>query len=284
MIPNLKPNFKPHPSTIPFQGLPEGFPQIAGFEFLHNEISSPAPAPTIQQTPSPPAGGVTPGTPVVSGDYCSLGGDHTMCKYQGPKGGCNAKVSGLTPAGKQAILDKHNELRRKVAKGQQGGQPGAANMRKLVWNDELEAIAQRWADQCQFGHDSKRTKLDGTKAGQNVFGGFASQPLSQADVEAKYLTYSTQQWFDEVTMFGGNPSGPYRFGGGTGHYTQIVWAKTDELGCGLVHYKGQGYETNIVCNYAIAGNFAGDMMYKTGQACSQCPDGFTCDDGLCAKA
>ena len=31
-----------------------------------------------------------------------------------------------------------------------------------VWNDELEAIAQRWSDQCTFGHDTTRDKLDGT--------------------------------------------------------------------------------------------------------------------------
>ena len=30
----------------------------------------------------------------------------------------------------------------------------AADMRALVWNSELEAVAQRWVDQCTFGHDS----------------------------------------------------------------------------------------------------------------------------------
>ena len=39
----------------------------------------------------------------------------------------------------------------------------ASNMRKLVWNSELEAVAQRWADQCTFGHDSMRNTLDGTQ-------------------------------------------------------------------------------------------------------------------------
>ena len=34
-----------------------------------------------------------------------------------------------------------------------------------VWHTELEAIAQRWADQCTFGHDSTRDKLDGTSVG-----------------------------------------------------------------------------------------------------------------------
>lgn len=155
-------------------------------------------------------------------------------------------------------------------------------MKKLVWNNELEAIAQRWADQCSFGHDSERDKLDGTQVGQNVYGAFDPQQQSQADLEAK-LGPSVQAWFDEVDMYRGDPDS-FSYSGGTGHYTQLVWAETEELGCGLVQYKGQGYETNIVCNYAIAGNFRGRSMYKTGPACSKCPTGYTCDDGLCAGA
>ena len=73
----------------------------------------------------------------------------------------------LSDAAKTAILDKHNELRRRVAKGEEtnglnGGQPAAGNMKKMVWNEELETVAQRWADQCRFAHDVKREKLDGT--------------------------------------------------------------------------------------------------------------------------
>ena len=45
-------------------------------------------------------------------------------------------------------MDVHNELRKKVAKGEEtrgldGQQPKAANMRRLVWSDELAKIAQR---------------------------------------------------------------------------------------------------------------------------------------------
>ena len=29
----------------------------------------------------------------------------------------------------------------------------------------------------------------------------------------------------------------FRFNSGTGHYTQMVWANTEELGCGMVYYK-----------------------------------------------
>ena len=38
-----------------------------------------------------------------------------------------------------------------------------------VWNDELAAIAQRWADQCLFEHDTSREKTDGVWVGQNLY-------------------------------------------------------------------------------------------------------------------
>ena len=49
-----------------------------------------------------------------------------------------------------------------------------------------------------------------------------------------------------------------RFSYGAGHYTQVVWADTEELGCGMVYYQGDSFfETLIVCNYAKGGNFIG---------------------------
>ena len=58
---------------------------------------------------------------------------------QGPSAECSAKTSfrELSAAAKAAILERHNELRRRVAKGEEEGginppQPQAANMRKLV--------------------------------------------------------------------------------------------------------------------------------------------------------
>ena len=38
-----------------------------------------------------------------------------------------------------------------------------------VWNDELAVIAQRWADQCSFDHDTNRQKTDGIWVGQNLY-------------------------------------------------------------------------------------------------------------------
>ena len=58
---------------------------------------------------------------------------------QGPSTSCSSKTifRELSTAAKEAILEKHNQLRRRVAKGEETGginspQPGASNMKKLV--------------------------------------------------------------------------------------------------------------------------------------------------------
>ena len=52
-------------------------------------------------------------------------------------------------ADREEIVNKHNQLRAKVANGKEqkgidGAQPKAANMRKMAWNDQLAEVAQRY--------------------------------------------------------------------------------------------------------------------------------------------
>lgn len=66
-------------------------------------------------------------------------------------------ASGITAEERSIILQEHNRLRQIVATGRYPGQPGAENMREIVWDEELAARAQKWADNCQFRHDPHRT-------------------------------------------------------------------------------------------------------------------------------
>ena len=72
-------------------------------------------------------------------------------------GVCSFSGSGVTEDEKSIILREHNRLRATVAMGRVPGQPGAENMREIVWDDELAKRAQDWADNCQFRHSSQRT-------------------------------------------------------------------------------------------------------------------------------
>ncbi len=42
-----------------------------------------------------------------------------------------------------------------------------------------------------------------------------------------------------------------------GHYTQVMWAKSTKLGCGLNKCPGLKWSSTIVCNYAPGGNSGG---------------------------
>merc|ERR1719446_271535 len=235
------------------------------------------------------AGGETGGG--NGGGDCSYPADHTMTVYPGPADECGyeLKFTGLDEATKKTLLDKHNELRQKVASGGEAGQPGAANMRKLVWDDELATIAQRWTSQCIFEHDKVRDLCDGTVVGQNAY---------QSGTDYEYYDYNVnpeigdavQSWYDEVTNPGFSSANinPFVFDEGYGHYTAVVWADTDRVGCGRVYYEDTDgwFKHLVVCNYAIAANLVGGVMYEEGDKCSNCPDGYSCDatfDGLCAK-
>jgi pathogenesis-related protein 1 len=49
---------------------------------------------------------------------------------------------------------------------------------------------------------------------------------------------------------------------GCGHYTQIVWRSTMQLGCGVAScMNGQAVEDVWICNYAPAGNYVGEYPY-----------------------
>ena len=116
---------------------------------------------------------------------------------------------GLNEAEKNLIVKVHNELRQKVASGQEthGNQPGASNMMKLVWNDEIAASAQRWADQCKapIWHDKLRNKCDGKYVGQNGFQESGPKYEKREDVYAN-VERGIRAWYNEVTYSGGFPS------------------------------------------------------------------------------
>ena len=92
------------------------------------------------------------------------------------------------------MLDKHNNLRAKIANGQESGQPSAVNMKKLKWSEELARIAQRWADQCPQNHDkNRRSPMFQFEPGQNIADQWSSENSFDWDLEER-----VQDWYDEA--------------------------------------------------------------------------------------
>jgi hypothetical protein len=101
-------------------------------------------------------------------------------------------------------------------------------------------VAQAWADQlaahdCAFEHSD-------TRYGENLAAGTAGS-LDAAAVVG--------MWADEERAFDFRRGG---FSGRTGHFTQLVWRETRELGCGTVTCDGLDV---FVCNYDPPGNVDG---------------------------
>ncbi|XP_070063247.1 venom allergen 5 isoform X2 [Drosophila virilis] len=173
---------------------------------------------------------------------------------------CHGKLiaSGISTEERSIILQEHNRLRQLVATGRYPGQPGAENMREIVWDDELAARAQQWADNCQFRHDPHRT-INRFTMGQNLAVIWSTAPLEAEDGD---FPSRIQNWFNEVQKYSfGDAWSPK-----TGHYSQLVWGETSLVGCGFAEYKDNiKFNKLYVCNYGPGGNVVGYNPYEVGK-------------------
>ncbi len=71
--------------------------------------------------------------------------------------------SGVSSLDIATIISAHNKLRNTIASGNEtiNGFPSSANMLMLEWDNELAAIAQSHASQCDFEHDCYQCRRTG---------------------------------------------------------------------------------------------------------------------------
>lgn len=185
----------------------------------------------------------------------------------GPVAGQTPLVT-LSKADKQEILDAHNVLRARIARGEIAGQPSAADMTLLEWDDRLMEKAATWAAKCTSGHDTKEERLipGHTWVGQNWAGSSFNNLTSLACL-----------WFDEVKdyTYVDKSKGTCNPDQLCGHYTQFIWAQSLQLGCAVASCPS--FSRILVCNYATGGNVGNLPPYTRGPPASQCPAeyGFT---------
>ncbi|CAD5222708.1 unnamed protein product [Bursaphelenchus okinawaensis] len=191
--------------------------------------------------------------------------------------------AGLSADERTFVVNYHNNYRRTVALGQQAGEngnlPQAANMYEFTYDTSLENLAQAWANNCTLGGGGYGA------VGQNsVVYGFGGEP----GINNTYvLQLSIDGWFSEVDSFNVSTVGNYQ--GQSSTFTQMIWATTYSVGCGVKQCAtftnlDSGWDNGfiIVCDYELVGNNQGMPIYIEGDACSQCPDDRICDNGLCA--
>jgi len=229
--------------------------------------------------------------------------DSFICGTDGAPEGCPLEMTttGLTEDLTKAILDKNNQVRRKLAKGEYefANQLNAANMKKLVWNEKLASSAQEKVnDQCSFGDRSDVPGADASFKRSWLLSDPANTTMEMEDFE-KIVQY----WFDlvilshktdppfnhsetdmsSVDMTGWDAMEPMPVSSIAG--SALISAGTKSLGCGLVIYSKENWRMlEMLCLYDSPTMLpTSGPTYEVGPPCSSCQPGFSCDDGLCAS-
>ncbi|MCU0427895.1 MAG: CAP domain-containing protein [Candidatus Kapabacteria bacterium] len=139
------------------------------------------------------------------------------------------------------VLEFHNTARKEV-----GAPP-------LVWSEEIAAFAQEWANYiAQSGCGLQHRPFNGRwkqRYGENIFWG-AGKTYTLQDAAKSW--YSEKKFWRGSVINGKNWSK-------SGHYTQMVWAKSTTIGIGKAVCKNGS--TIIVANYDPPGNMMGEKPY-----------------------
>uniref|UniRef100_A0A669EIS2 GLI pathogenesis-related 2 n=1 Tax=Oreochromis niloticus TaxID=8128 RepID=A0A669EIS2_ORENI len=136
---------------------------------------------------------------------------------------------------KKEFLDTHNAYR-----AQHGAPP-------LTFNTELNDAAQNWANQMlakkKLGHSD-------TNDGENVYYAWSSETKTLTGKEA------VDSWYSEIKDYDFKKSGHQPK---TGHFTQVVWKSSTELGVGIAT---DGNTVFVVGQYRPAGNITNAGYYQ----------------------
>ncbi len=156
------------------------------------------------------------------------------------------------PAAMTGMLEAHNQTRAAVA------------VLPLTWSSQMSSYAQEWATHlannngCEMQHR--------TAAGMNTLGVgenlFWASPLKWSDGRTDIQSITPAQ----VANDWASEKADYQYTSNTcdagkicGHYTQMVWKNTSEVGCGMAVCPDKGQIW--VCNYNPPGNYSGQWPY-----------------------
>jgi uncharacterized protein YkwD len=141
------------------------------------------------------------------------------------------------------FVDAHNAVRAAVQRP--ATYPGPWEpVPPVTWSNEVASTAQEWAEHLR---DTRKCGLlhSDTRYGENLAAG--------KKVDA---ARAVRMWAGEIDKYTYSPK--YEFDTRSGHYTQLVWRKTTQIGCGLARC---GRNAVVVCRYSPAGNYIGKAPY-----------------------
>lgn len=206
--------------------------------------------------------GIQHGPPARAGDHQPKNKDDSKKPKPGPQPGKNMKNrlkagnnSGTKPTGQgyQAeVLQCHNVHR------------SNHSAPALTWSPSLASTAQKIASTCNYGHSMN---IDGGGYGQNIAAGVGPGNIAKI-ISDMFYNHELPAFGDQYGV--ANPTGFEKWG----HFSQVVWKKTSEVGCHTCDCSKKGGLKNVggnvapwftVCNYKSPGNVAGQYGQNIGR-------------------
>lgn len=124
------------------------------------------------------------------------------------------------------IVKRHNEHRKEQCAG------------PLTWSPQIAATAQQWAKACTSNGKGGFAHQSGSGYGENLAWGGTLSGVGTVDM-----------WYEEKDQY--NFVKP-AYSNAVGHFTQVVWKNSKEIGCGVARCGAQNF---WVCRYSPPGNF-----------------------------
>lgn len=144
---------------------------------------------------------------------------------------CSFALAVNCAAQSNEILAAHNSVR------------ASLKIPPLTWSEKLAAHAQEWANTLLARGEFVHSK---SGYGENLFAIQGARATPEEVVD---------EWASEARDYNYAANKCRKM---CGHYTQIVWANTKEVGCGVARNSRREV---WVCNYYPPGNYVGQRPY-----------------------
>jgi hypothetical protein len=129
-----------------------------------------------------------------------------------------------------------------------------AGVPRLAWSSKLAGEAQAWAERlAREGRMYHSTNEQSGNAGENLWMGSAGYYGPERMIGA----FVDEKRFYRHQPFSGQASTTGNWHD-IGHYTQVVWRDTREVGCAIARGQRDDF---LVCRYWPAGNWMGQLAY-----------------------
>ncbi len=166
----------------------------------------------------------------------------------------NVASSANEPAQFSGVISLHNQVRAKH------------NVQPLTWSNTLAQYAQQWVSNlaetknCEMTH---RPNEGGGKFqqiyGENLFWASAIEMTRGQNQQQQFTPTEVLNAWAEEENFYDYKTNQCQPGQDCGHYTQMVWSESQQVGCAIAVCSDKSQIW--ACNYHPRGNYIGEKPY-----------------------